>query len=344
MLINYLLTIFPLITWGGVMGNDFSHNYFFSKDYTTILKGLCCLIVIYVHMGSYDLFCNPLQDAIGSFAYICVTIFFLISAFGMMKSVESKNSYLKQFWRNRLVTLLIPCLLINIAACCIKRITQDEFDLTILYRVSGYIVVLLQWCFWFYIVEQSRIKWFKANRIMTDMILIAGVVISSLLYYFFVENKVNAKSGWCFERMGLVYGILLYRHFKCITVWMDNHRQVKIAVLTIAGAILGISYLKYKLVYFWGAYLLKIILGLTLIALLFILTSNRRFGNKANIWLGSISYEIYLSHGVILTAMASYIKPLFNSGFCIVAAIILILIFSACIHAISQPIIAWLRT
>ena len=85
---------------------------FFSKDYTDVFKGLCCLIVIYVHVKPER--GNMLQDAIGSFAYVAVTFFFLVSAYGMLYGLKKKNDYLEKFWRNRLVSLLIPCFLVNV--------------------------------------------------------------------------------------------------------------------------------------------------------------------------------------------------------------------------------------
>ena len=158
-LLSYLLTILvPLI--GG--GNSWFHSsvergQFFSKDYTDVLKGLCCLIVIYVHVKSER--GNTLQDAIGSFAYVAVTYFFLVSAYGMLAGIEKKKFYLKNFWRNRLVSLLIPCLLINIVSYLLSFLVKGHSDLNILYIINSYVVVLLQWCVWFYIVEFCRIKW-----------------------------------------------------------------------------------------------------------------------------------------------------------------------------------------
>jgi hypothetical protein len=86
--------------------------------------------------------------------------------------------------------------------------------------------------------------------ILTDWVLIAGVTISSLYLYFFVEADVSAQAGWCFERMGLAWGVLLYRHYERIVAWMDKYRLAKVIILTIVCGILGIAYLKYKLVYF----------------------------------------------------------------------------------------------
>ncbi|MCC8098523.1 MAG: acyltransferase [Clostridiales bacterium] len=87
---------------------------FFSKDYTTVLKGLCCVIVVFVHVP--DGFKNTVQDLIGSFAYICVTIFFMLSSYGLRYSFENKEGYSKTFFKNRVLVLLVP----YIISCLLK--------------------------------------------------------------------------------------------------------------------------------------------------------------------------------------------------------------------------------
>ena len=305
------------------------------------MKGLCCLIVIYVHVRPDR--GNVLQDAIGSFAYVAVTFFFLVSAYGMMAGVERKKNYLKSFWRNRLVSLLIPCLLINITGFVLNWIVKGKASAAALYSINSYVLVLLQWCLWFYIVQWCRLKWFAENKVLTDILLIAGVVVSSLYLYFFVDAEVSSEAGWCFERLGLVWGVLLYRYFDVVTAWMEKSRVVKVIILLLLGGFLGVSYLKFKFVYFWGAYLLKIVLGFTLLLLLFTATSNRRFGDKVSDWLGSISYEVYLSHGMVMGIMALLLPSEFNSGLFLFLAISATLLLSTCVHAIGKPIVNILR-
>ncbi len=103
-----LLLLFVAL-WQGKKSKD--DKFFFSKNYTNTLKGLCAVTVILVHVPSQ--YQNVLQDAIGSFAFIAVTLFFFISAYGMQFSAEKKQEYLKHFWKNRLTSLLIPCVIIK---------------------------------------------------------------------------------------------------------------------------------------------------------------------------------------------------------------------------------------
>lgn len=345
-MLAYILTLLSPILGGGfaLYGSKLSEGQFFSKNYTSVLKGLCCLIVIYVHVK--EGYGNKLQDAIGSFAYCCVTIFFLVSAYGMMLSAERKGDYLKGFWRNRLLALLVPSLVVNIVGCVAHNIFSDDFSLKGLYQLNNYVAVLLLWCVWFYIVEWCKAKWFKDNTRLGDVLLIVGVVASSLYGYFDDPDpiKTGAFSGWPYERMGLVWGVLLYRYFHALEGWMAERRMAKVMVLTILGGVLGVAYLKYKMVFFWGAYLLKVVLGFTLILLLFTLTSNRAFGNKVSLWLGNISYEVYLSHGIVMGVLVHLLAPEVNSGVFILLTVVLTLILSHIEHAIATPIVRRLRS
>ena len=65
---------------------------FMNKSSSDTLKGLCAMVVVMVHFP--EAYQNTLQDAIGSFAYIAVTLFFMVSSYGMMLSAERKKSYL----------------------------------------------------------------------------------------------------------------------------------------------------------------------------------------------------------------------------------------------------------
>lgn len=343
MLLTYILTIFVPLLWCGncLIKNELNKTSFFNKDYTTMLKGFACLIVIYVHIHSG--YSNSLQDAIGSFGFVCVTFFFLVSAYGMMMSAERKADYLKYFWRNRLVALLIPCLLINLVSFCLSVVKSGSYPFFVLYKINAYVLVLLQWCFWFYIVQYCKNRWFADKTMWSDGLLIAGVTISSLLVYFFMEGDNFAIGGWPFERMGLVWGLLLYRYFdKCIA-WMEQKRWVKVMALTLLSGLLGVAYLKYKMVFFWGAYLLKIVLGIALLALIFTTTSNRHCKNRFCLWLGNISYEVYLSHGIVMSALVYWLPEGINSGLFILLTIVITVVLSSIVHIIGNPISSFFR-
>lgn len=334
MILNYIFTLLiPLL--GGVLllDNKISQKEFFSKDYTNVLKGICCLIVIYVHFPEAQQ--NALQDAVGSFAYVAVTFFFMVSSYGMMVSIERKKTYLDTFWRNRLIALLVPVFLVNVLKVVLGGI--KGFFLSELWYINNYVMVLLEFCLLFYVVEKVKVKWFTDKVIFGDTLLIGGVILSSVYIYLFGDNV-----GWCFERIGLVWGILLYRYFNKCAEWMNRYRWGKVVILCVVCLIMGGAYLKFKTIFFWGEYILKIILGVVIIAFLFTITSNRKFVNKVSFLLGDISYEVYLSHGVIMGVLAYYM-PNLQSGWFIILTVIFTLAISTLIHRIGKPIVKKLR-
>lgn len=325
------LTMLIVLFYGSK--KDDNETFFFSKDYTTVLKGLCCIFIVIGHTPvEYK---NTLQDILSSFGYVRVTLFFMMTGYGISLCADQKVGYMKSFWRNRLAALLIPGLLVNIAAFFMHRAIRGSYNLGDIVFIDPYIYVLLQYYVFFYLVYYGkRIYGDKVGNI----ILVFGVILSSFLDYI-LNDEIRA---WPYERMGLVWGIILYYKYNTIKAFV--HPNVKKIVIFFAlSLILGLSYVEYKYVYFWGEYLLKIILGAVLIILLFLLSSNRIWGNKVMSFFGDIYYEVFLSHLLIMQFVQTYVKNVSSGEFILLVAALTI-IFSALIYYLGKPIIAFFRT
>lgn len=310
---------------------------FFSTRYTNVLKGLACIIVFMVHVPMARR--NPMQDAIGSFAYVCVTFFFLVSAYGMLYSADHRQDYLRQFWRGRLLSLLVPALLLNIVFWLYGGIGLSEWSVQGLLFVNDYILVLLEWCLLFYLVKRAQRRWFPTNDKLSDALLAGGVFLSSIVFYWFPSDTL--RSGlWSHERMGLVWGLLLYRNLASVRGFLERHQRVTLFILAPLALVLGVGYLKYKAVFFWGEYLLKVVLGVVLLALLFSATFGLKIGdNKVSRWLGSISYEVYLGHAILMNILNTLIPTSIPSGQFICLACTLMVILASLVHPIAKTII-----
>ncbi len=261
-------------------------KHFFNKDYTTNMKGLCCIIVIFVHIPAEH--GNVLQDAIGSFAYICVTLFFMFSAYGLSWSVKHKNGYLSNFIRNRILVLLTPFLIISLLMYICGFYTPS--------CAINFVRVLLV----FYIVFYLSYKFVRERY---RDILICGFVLLYSLIGRIAGDTIGLKSiglGWYTESLGFMYGIIFANILERFKEKTEKNYVVKVGILTVMSGILGISYLKYKYVFFAGDYLLKIILAISLILLLFTLTIHFKVGNTLTKYLGKVSYEIFLLHPIVI--------------------------------------------
>lgn len=343
--VDYVLTlaiVLASVVLGGGSHKVKSSEDLFSKDYTTVLKGICCIIVVMVHINiEYQ---NPIQDAIGSFGFVCVTLFFMISAYGMQMSAERKPDYLRHFWRNRLLSLLTPCLLINICFYLCNMLIKGSASIESLIYINHYVIVLLEYYLWFFIIMWMKNRVGVQKAWISDLFLTAGVVLSSLCSYFMLENGSSSPFiGWCYERCGLVWGLWLYRLMPKVRVWLTTRRILKFCLFSVLALSFGVIYLKYKEIYFIGTYLLKITLGLVIIVWLLLLTVNRKFGNKWSLYLGKISYEVYLSHGMVMSVLVM-LCPNVSSGIFILLTYIVTILFSMGVHTVGHRIVGRLRS
>ena len=315
---------------------------FFDKNYTTAIKGICAIVVIFVHFPPSMQ--NPLQDAVGSFAYIAVTFFFLVSAFGMHYSLLRTPEYLSNFWVGRLSALIIPNLFVNIVTYILSMLRFGKMpSWQLLICINHYVVILLEYCLLFYVLAWALRKGFIRSRGLFDILLIIGVTASSLIIYLCNEdNVVSAQLGWCFERMGLVWGILLYRFFDTFKQWMASSAMRKIMIFGLSSAILGGAYLTFKDVWFWCEYLVKIMLGLSILILVFLCTSRVVVTSRFSKILGGISFEIYLSHGAI-TYLIIGLFPSLTSGVAIASTIVATICISYVIHLFDAPLVKFCR-
>lgn len=345
-MINILLTAFIIVAlalaslWK--VSKDPSGNFFMSKDFTSTVKGICAIVVVFVHVP--EAYQNPFQDAVGSFAYVAVTFFFLFSSFGMLYSFERNPDYLNHFWRNRLLSLLIPNIIVNIGIYAIGvAVNFSEFSLTLLYSLNHYVVVLLEYCLLFYIVAALQKRFTRISPSIADAIIISAVVLSSLALYFAkAENEVSASLDWCYERFGLVWGILLYRFLKPIKRWLSSKKMMKTVVSVALSLLLGIAYLKFKNVWFLGEFMLKIVLGASLILTTFISLYGWRLDNRVTRFLGSTSYEIYLAHGYVMSLLI-FCLPQLQSGVFMWSTLLATISFSVVAQIISSRIVKTFR-
>lgn len=337
-MLDYLLTaLLPLVMlvilfYGSK--KDKKGDFFFSKDYTTVLKGLCCIFIVIGHTP--DEYKNNLQDMLSSFGYIRVTLFFMMTGYGLSLCENRKAGYMRSFWRNRLASLLIPGLLVNVAALFIHQYITGGYNIRDLIFIDPYISVLLQYYIFFYIVHYGK-KIFGEKT--GNIILVIGVTLSSILDYLLNDAPTRA---WPYERMGIVWGIILYFNFRRIKEFVTP-KAGKIVIFFLLCMVLGLLYVKSERVYFWSEYLLKIVLGAIIITFLFLLSSNRTWGNRAMAFFGDIYYEVFLSH-MLMIQLVKTAYPDLSSGEFILTVASLTIIFSAFIHYLGQPVIRLCRT
>ena len=301
---------------------------FFDFDNTKAMRGIWSLVVILVHIP--DIYQNPIQDMIGSFAYVGVTFFFMTSAYGLIGGVYKNPNSINMFWRKRLPKLIIPNYLINIVFALFVVICGEAYDIRNIFYLNGWVIWLLGCYVVFWISCKLNRK--ERNNICT---ISGSICIISLLIYCLRNVGIINTSTWCPEVIGFIWGILLCSKKGEIKSFMTQKWKSKVFISMFVSLVLGVCYLKFKYITFWGDYILKILLGLAILCFILVLNSKIQIGNAIVGFLGDISYEIYLLHSFVFQ-IVSAIVPKVSSGYFILISIVLTILISAIIHTVCQ--------
>lgn len=311
----------------GIKYKKDTESNFFDLDTANVLRGVCSIIVIMVHIP--DNYTNKIQDMTGSFAFVGVTLFFMMSAYGLAVSVKTKANYLKGFFKKRILVIFIP-LLISVAV-------KLAFGLN--WRSGGVMFVLVLLLFYavFYLVNRF-VKWQHKNSI-----IVLFVILYSLGGYLLIKDSAVQDFGfsWYYEAMGFAYGILFAQFQDKFAAFAKNRYFLKSAAFVLCSGVLGVLYLKFKTVYFFGEYLLKILLGIAITALVMIIVTRFRLGNKISLQLGKISFEIFLYHGFIISLLNKYTH--FSSGVFISLTVLLTIAVAFVMNRLDGLIVKQLK-
>ena len=317
-MLAFLIIFLVIILYKAKIGKNIN-NSFFEKEQSKAIKGICCIIVFLVHVPKE--YGNAIQDAIGSFGYICVTIFFLLSAYGLKYSINNKKDYLKHFLRNRILAIYIPFVIANTLWQLLGF--EDGIDILAIIGINSFSFIgeLIIFYLLFYIIYKT------IDNKKADFIMIGATLVISIVSYIF-------QIGWFVECLGFAYGIILYNKENNINSFLETDYIKKILVEIVVSIILGILYIKLKNVIIIN-YILKILLGISIISLIICLLRKIKINNKILSFLGNISFEIYLLHDMIMQKLLGLNV---TSGLYIVISLTVIIVSASVMNYIDSKI------
>lgn len=305
---------------------------FFDLENTNCMRGFWCLIVLLVHIPAQ--YQNSIQNVIGSFAYIGVTFFFMTSSYGLtLGAIKDIEKVRQGFWKRRLGKLLLPMVIVNIARVTAEAVCLKSFTWWKLFAITGFVRQILFFYFIFWIVICILPE--KISFDIKCVILYISVVLFSVVIYFW---KTNGIFGWPVESFGFAYGLLLARKKEIFLKLSKKKAWIFAGIFCGLSLIVGVTYLKFKSIVFLGDYLIKTILGISILCFMLFLNSRISIGNCVSRFLGKISYEVYLIHDVIFIVLAALPLTL-NSGVFVLCSIIFTIVFSFVVNKLSDLVL-----
>lgn len=300
---------------------------FFGMNASRAMRGFWCLVVILTHTP--EGYQNRLQDMVGSFGYIGVTFFFMTSAFGLTLGLKKKPEAIRTFWRSRLPKLIVPNWTINVVVILLYALFfRISHEFSVFFHIDPWVMWLLGCYAIFWLCRR-----FLPERFSNPVICLSVLAVSAAVYVL-LHIVLETPGGWCTEVLGFVWGILLAEHYDRIKSFFTRNWLKKAILSCLISLVLGVLYLKCKPFVFWGGYVLKIILGISILIFILILNSRIKLGNPVISFLGEISFEVYLTHPDVFYFVETLLPDL-DSGVFIVVSMITTVLFAAMVHKLS---------
>lgn len=289
----YIITAFIFPTF---LGEKKTSCNKYGLTVSTQTKGIAAILIVVGHCviaGN-----GPEFLAFFNVGWYIVAFFFFWSGFGVMYGYENKPHYLKGFLLDRALKVFIPFLMVHPFYVAVKLFGGVQFTLldilksflglrTIVdnswYPVAAYIFYLL-----FFVVFSLR----RCSLIWKIYLAFGGVVLISVLEALFLDGN-----WWVVSNLSFFIGLVFCRIRERINPW-----------ILIIGCIIT---------YFVGFLLLPVnarlfnnsvalyeiscnIISASVTLFIIYLFNKLARRNKALTFLGEISYEIYLIHGLFI--------------------------------------------
>ena len=258
----------------------------FTKDTTTVFKGVAILMIVMGHVGQLVPFSRPFTPlgAIG------VALFLLCSGFGIEKSFQKIGR--KDYWKKRIINVWLPYALIELLCVWhhpevgIIGIIQDLLLIQPCHPFGWYMQVLFIWYILYYLTS------FLSRRLQIAAFILASILIICFWTPLRAQNSLSFLIGILFARNEAKF--LSFANWKSLIVAMILSAGIFVVrerVLRIEGFQETIGWNAFSLVYY-----MTLATFFYIILIMVCKPSNEKL-LRGFYMIGLISYEIYLVHG-----------------------------------------------
>lgn len=314
--------------------NEFNGSYL-SVTTSNAYRGIFALVVILHHLAQRTTggYLMPDFTRIG---YLAVAVFFFLSGYGLQKKNISDESYSRGFLIKRIPTILIPyvimCILywVTYALLGDVRTLSSTWNSFIKYGdpivwFSWYVVSIIV----FYLAFYLLMKIFRRHHL--------GTILGGIAYFFvyvFVCRKLSFGFWWYSTALLPVLGIAWATYERQILKFIRKSYFVLLPLLLLA--FVALSLYKWPLYWLipsvWTELTLTIILSLLFVVTALLLSLKLKVGNKILDFLGSISFEIYMTQGLSMLLLRNDYLKITNDSVWSVSVILLTIVLSFFLH------------
>lgn len=326
LLLLYPIALVVLIGCGARVSRGRTADAFFTLEQTKMIQGICCLGVILHHLTQYVT--NYSGEGVGpvgifnDIGFLFTGVFFFISGYGLVVSLERKPDYLKTFLLNRLSAVLIPFWLVNLLLVIgsilffgyhksLQTIVAEVLGLRLINSNGWFIIEIVL----FYVMFFLLCTCCKKRELALAILSIFALIV--MRYSFYAGHDVSGdqshyfRGEWWYNSTFLfVLGLWYGRFAPAINRFLEKTYRILLPVcfvLAFAGmhvsafAVRRFGYYNEQMAFgYWDAaitLLIQTVSGILFTSLVVLLNMRLTIGNRALRHIGKISLPLFLVHG-----------------------------------------------
>lgn len=306
--------------------------YYWNKSNSDSIKSICAISVI-IHHVTNEIDCGVLFYPFQAIGFLCVAVFFFSSGFGLIYSMNNKEEYIKHFFSNRLLKVIVPYVLAVIVYAIYYYGFGHFFDPSLLFkqfvgevpfvRNSWFVIVLLYFYFIFWFV----FKFFKSKNI-AFVVFLSITALCSLCVYF---------PHWSPAIIAFPFGVIVAYYksaFDCFFLrysWLILITSVLLFIILMLFRIKSSGTLKTIL-----SMICSIVIAIAILSLLTII----KLGNPFLSFINKISFEMYLYHGLLMLILNRFLYKNFFSIPYLFLILFFTIILSVVFHLLAKKIVS----
>ena len=309
------------------MGKGNWNEEYTSLKQSKVLQGIMALGVALHHLAQKS--CAPWNpqryiihglDPFVPMGYMFVGVFLFCSGLGLYKSFRTKPDYLKGFFRRRILPIVIAFYLSEIIYTAVRLAMGEQMDVrTVFWYLSGlhmanfnawYVIVIPS----FYLVFWAAFRFCRREGTAIFWVFLFTLGYTLLGASIDHQNDWWMRGEWWYNSillfpLGLVFG----KHEEKITRVAKKGYWFWL-VLTFAAIFLLYQQSEWWINNRWGYYgwgPLKVqhrllsagtqwLVGIAFVSFCFLLMMKVKPGNRILAWLGAVSLDFYLMHGIFV--------------------------------------------
>lgn len=284
------------------------NNDYLGVKSTTGLKGFLALGIVFHHLSQWI----TTGEEFSNFGYMgtyIVSVFFFLSGYGLYVQNEKKENYLDSFLVKRLFKILIPFIFISSIYLIYRKINGQELSNSFFIDLfkKGSTVIYNGW--FVDIIIIMYIFFYISFRMFSDKTIAILVNTVLIIFYIVLAIKLGYGFWWYNSSLPFVLGLLWAKNKNYIDKILNKYYFI---VLVCIIGLLFISHqydIVYKKLHLVDSYSYAFLANIdnVIFTIFFILIVRKiDFSNKYLLFLGRVSFELYMIHGLVISIFGKY--------------------------------------